>query len=398
MKILVHDYAGHPFQVQLSRELAQRGHAVLHAFAGELQTPRGALAPSADDPPGFSIEEVPMDPAYAEFKYSYLRRRRMEIDYGKEAARLIKRWEPDVVISANTPTETQSSLLAQTEANGGRFIFWVQDLYSVAVSDLLRKKIPVLGAIAGRYYHQLDRSHLLRSDHIVAIADDFKILLVEKFNLPPEKISAIPNWAPLESIPLFPRVNPWSSTNELSDKFVFLYSGTLGMKHNPDLLLQLALHYQDSPDVRIVVISEGIGSDWLKEKKTVHNLDNLLLLPYQPFEELPRVLASADVLIGILEPGAGTFSVPSKVLTYLCASRPLLLSIPSTNLASRIATGAGAALASEPEDTAAFLKSASKLRDDPALRDEMAGNARKYAEKTFKISRIVVNFDNIINI
>ena len=38
MRILVHDYAGHPFQVQLSRALAQRGHDVLHAYCASLQT------------------------------------------------------------------------------------------------------------------------------------------------------------------------------------------------------------------------------------------------------------------------------------------------------------------------------------------------------------------------
>ena len=32
MKIIVHDYAGHPFQVQLSRRLASRGHEVLHLY------------------------------------------------------------------------------------------------------------------------------------------------------------------------------------------------------------------------------------------------------------------------------------------------------------------------------------------------------------------------------
>jgi colanic acid biosynthesis glycosyl transferase WcaI len=397
MRILLHDYAGHPFQVQLSRELARRGHEVLHAYAGELQTPRGALAPDPDDPPTFSIEEVPMDPNYTRYKYSFARRRRMEINYGKEAARLVQRWKPDAVISANTPTESQATILRQATNSGSRFISWVQDVYSVAVSDILRKRVPVLGEIAGRYYRHLDRSQFQRSHHIVAIADDFKSLLIKDFDLPEGKISVIPNWAPLESLPTLPKSNPWSIAEGLDEQFCFLYSGTLGMKHNPDLLLQLALKYRDVPDVRVVVISEGIGSSWLREKRDAHGLENLLLLPYQPFDQMPQVLATGDVLIGILEPAAGTFSVPSKVLTYLCARRPLLLAVPSTNLASQIATGAGAAQACEPHDTDAFLAGAATLRDSPPLREKMAKNARNYAERTFKISKIAVNFENIIN-
>ena len=62
----------------------------------------------------------------------------------------------------------------------------------------------------------------------------------------------------------------------------------------------------------------------------------LMLLPFQPYEVLPEVLASADVLIAILEPDAGVFSVPSKVLSYHCAGRPILAAIPAENLAARI--------------------------------------------------------------
>ena len=68
----------------------------------------------------------------------------------------------------------------------------------------------------------------------------------------------------------------------------------------------------------LVVVSEGRGADWLAEQG--RNEPALRLLPYQPYDRLPEVLASADVLIAVLEPEAGAFSVPSKILTYLCAA------------------------------------------------------------------------------
>ena len=58
LKIVVHDYAGHPFQVQLSRELASRGHLVSHLYAASIQTPRGALTRRDDDPTGLEIEGI----------------------------------------------------------------------------------------------------------------------------------------------------------------------------------------------------------------------------------------------------------------------------------------------------------------------------------------------------
>ena len=41
LRVVVHDYVGHPFQVQLSRELARRGMDVLHLHCGSFRTGKG---------------------------------------------------------------------------------------------------------------------------------------------------------------------------------------------------------------------------------------------------------------------------------------------------------------------------------------------------------------------
>jgi colanic acid biosynthesis glycosyl transferase WcaI len=43
MRILVNDYAGHPFELQLSRALARRGHTVPHTYFAAFQTPKGSV-------------------------------------------------------------------------------------------------------------------------------------------------------------------------------------------------------------------------------------------------------------------------------------------------------------------------------------------------------------------
>ena len=58
MRILINDHAGHPFQVQLSRALAQRGHDVLHTYCSSVQTPRGALSKKDNDSLAFNIEAI----------------------------------------------------------------------------------------------------------------------------------------------------------------------------------------------------------------------------------------------------------------------------------------------------------------------------------------------------
>jgi len=357
MRILVHDYPGHPFEVQLSRELAQRGHKVLHIYAGYNVTPRGELKKKDSDPEQFDISPIFIREPLK--KYSFFKRWQQEREYGILLSQEIRKFQPDILISANTPLDAQRLAQKTAQKENIRFIFWLQDVIGLAAQRLLRNKLPVLGdIIAGT--------------------------------------TTIPNWATLNQLPVQSSQNSWAKKHCLTDKFCFMYTGTLGMKHNPSLLLELALHYQDVENVNVVVISEGPGANWLRERKKEHQLSNLLLMEYQPFEELPQVMGTADVLIALLEPEAGIFSVPSKVLTYLCAQRPLLLAMPQDNLAAKIVTQNKAGFVTSPNDTEAFIKTSEMLINDPLLRQACGQRARAYAEERFDIERIGDQFEEIL--
>lgn len=337
-----------------------------------------------------------MNPDYRRYKYSFRRRRRMEICYGNEVAKFITAWQPDAVLSGNTPTETQEPITRATLAEGGRFYYWVQDFYSLAVDQILRRKFSIAGAMVGSWYRHLDRQQFRRSSKIIAITGDFTEILSREFGVDPDSVAVVPNWALIEEIPVLPKSNAWSHRHGLHDKFVFLYSGTIGMKHNPAMLLELARAHAADANVRVVIVSEGLGADWLRQQAADSGLSNILILPYQPFHELPAVMATGDVLVGILEEEAGVFSVPSKTLSYLCAGRPLLLAVPLENLAARITREHHAGLTVAPSDLPGFLAAAARLLESAELRRTLATNARAYAEATFPIAKTAAIFDEIL--
>jgi len=377
MRLLIHDYAGHPFQVQLSRELARRNHEVLHLYAGYNVTPHGDLEKSVSDPDTFDISPIFISKPLR--KYSLIRRLFQELEYGFELSKKINGYKPDIIISANTPLDAQRIAQAKSDA---RFVFWLQDTIGVATHRLMRKKIPVLGNFIGQYYIWLEKKLLKNSDHIVLISEDF-LPLMKHWGINESRTTVVQNWAPLENISPQPRHNSWAQKHNLVNKFCFMYTGTLGMKHNPNLLFQLALRYRTMGDVCIVVISEGPGADWLREKKKTYNLSNLILMDYQPFHLLPEVMGAADVLVAILEKDAGEFSVPSKVLTYLCSKRPLLLAVSTKNLAARIVLENGAGIVVDPDDLDAFLDKSEELLNNPHICEKYANDGRIYAESKF---------------
>lgn len=392
MRILVHDYAGHPYAVQLSRALAALHHNVLHVFCASNPMPQGSLARQKDDPKSFDVRPISL--ARTIQKAKFIKRRAQEVEHAKLAADVVRSFGPDIVISGSAPLDVQNGLWRAAEDVGSRTVFWLQDLTGVATEAVLRKKLPVVGAPIGKYYTQMEERLLRRSSAIVAIADDF-LPALQSAGADQDKIFVIENWGPLNEVPLMPRANDWSKEFALGETFNFIYAGTLGMKHDPSLLVRLAQEFAQDPLVRIVVISEGIGRRWLEDQKASLNLENLVLLDFQPFARMPEVFAAADVLVAVLEPAAGVFSVPSKVLAYLCANRPVLGAIPKENLAARIVELNDAGLIAEPSNAEAFVAHAKRLYEDADLRERCSANGRRYAEATFDIERIAQRFEDV---
>jgi len=390
MRILVNDFAGHPFQMQLSRALALRGHEVLHTYFAANNTPKGPVTRATQ---GLELEGIGLGRKFN--KYSILSRRFADMSYGQEVCERILDFSPDVVLSANTPLDAQRLMLATTKQCGGRFVFWLQDLLSVGIEFVLRKKRVFWAGVVGRSYERLERRLLQQSDAVVCIAPSFQARLAQ-WQVNPEKVSVIQNWAPLDEVYPLPRANAWATEQGLNGKFCFMYSGTLGMKHKPELLLELASYFQACDDVIIVVIAEGAGADWLKKNASHLRSGTLKLLPFQPYERLSEVLASSDVLITLLDEGCGEFAVPSKTLAYLCAARPQLLAAPRNNLAGEVVRCAGAGEVVAPA-AADFIAAAKHLLKNAQLCHEYAAQARVYAERTFNIDQIAQRFINVFH-
>jgi hypothetical protein len=74
--------------------------------------------------------------------------------------------------------------------------------------------------------------------------------------------------------------------------------------------------------VWVVVISEGLGANWLKQQVLIYRLNNLVILAYQPFEDLAEIFSAADVLVEVLQPEVGAFPcLPKHCLIFVRSAR-----------------------------------------------------------------------------
>jgi glycosyltransferase involved in cell wall biosynthesis len=388
MRLVVHDYNAYPFTLQLARALAERGHSVLYLYGGGVRPARASTEAHTTAPSRLVIEQVAIQERLR--SSAGLGRLLQERRYGRALAERIRTERPDAVLSAPSSLDGQAAALRAVHESGGAFVFWLQDLYSEAIRRLLGRRLPLVSSAIATRFGRLERSLLRDSEAIVAISQDFAPYL-RRCGIAHERVVVHPNWAPLDEVRPMARDNDWTREHAIGDRMTFMYAGTLGRKHDPQLLIELS---EGVPDAQVVVVSEGAGTDRLR--RVGGDRANLRLLPLQPAGRMSQMLASADVLVAILDEDASVFSIPSKVLTYLAAGRPILAAIPSVNLAARTVIEARAGSVVAPSDVRGFIDAAKAMADDSGIRASLGRAGREYAEGAFEIGPIADRFLTVL--
>lgn len=392
MRILVHDYSGHPFQVELSRALAAKGHEVTHSYCAAYVSGKGHL--SAE--PGESLSFEPIGESITIDKMAFGKRLLQEARLGLELARQALRLKPNVSIMSNVPIPTLMIFAFVMMIYRKPWVLWHQDVQAIAIKSFAGDKLGKGFLVAAKGIELGERWCSRRAAAIVVIADSF--VDVHRQWKSADKVTVIPNWAPLDEIYPVERHNKWSGEQGLNDIKTIVYSGTLGLKHNPELLPALARQVIDAgTPVQLVVVNEGPAVGVLEEEAARLDVP-LKRLPFQPYERLPEVLGSGDVLVVLLEKEAGAFSVPSKTLSYLCAGRPILGLMPAENLAAQLVSEVdGCVLPPVADSLPRAAAWVSKVLADSEDSARIGAQSRALAEEKFALEGCANRFEEILN-
>lgn len=393
MRILIHDYSGHPPQIRIGRELSSLGHEVFYLYAKTNQTPNGNLTEETSKENIFNIAGVEASTPLQ--KYNYLRRQLQEIAYSKPLIEAVGEVDPDVVVCSDTPLFPLNALRSYCLSKHIPFILWMMDVQSSSIRNWACRHFPLLGSLVGLAVTKFEEYIVRKSDYVVLASEDFW-KTVSQWKASPDHLRVLPLWAPLDEISVRPKENEWARLHGLLHTTNVIYAGTLGLSHSAHYFIEMAKVFAHRSDVKIVVITEGPSALYLMNKKKVERLENLLVLPYQDYHTLPDVFGTADILTAVLNNEAADHSAPGKVLSHLCAGKPQLAIMPRRNVMSRIVLESGGGLVTDPLNVDAVLSAAGRLINDPETRREMGRSARSYAERKFDIRRIGREFESIV--
>jgi colanic acid biosynthesis glycosyl transferase WcaI len=284
--------------------------------------------------------------------------------------------KPDLMLVVSPPLSNGLTAMMLKGLKGCRYIFNVQDIYpDAAVSGGVVKHRGLIGLLT-----KLEMAIYQRSHKVTVISEGFKENLILK-GIDPAKIDIIYNWIDASEIGPQPRENDFSLKQGLAGKFVVLYSGTIGVISGAEIIIECALRLNHHPDILFLLVGEGVVKERIRKAASQKGLNNIQFLPFQPREILSEVLSSADITMVTLGKNKGKSSVPSKILGYMAAAKPVLASLDLDSDTARLIDRAQCGICVSAEDADSLSAAISSMYDDPVRIGKLGQNGREYLLK-----------------
>ncbi len=255
------------------------------------------------------------------------------------------------------------------------FLLEVRDLWPEFGVGMGVLKNPIVITLA----HWLENFLYARATHILVNSPAYKDYLITK-GVPEQKVTYIAYGTDVDMFNPGVDGSPMRAALGVKDKFVVLYAGALGQANDIDTVLRAAGRLKGEGEICFVLFGDGKERARLQAEAARLRLSNLIFAGVQPKKEMPRVLASADVCLAILQdiPMFRT-TYPNKVFDYMAAGRPTVLVIDGVSRVLIESSNGGVFI--QPGDDALLAKMILELSKDPERVRQMGQNARDYLVK-----------------
>lgn len=232
---------------------------------------------------------------------------------------------------------------------------------------------------------------------ISVIADGFVDNLVNK-GVPAHKIVCIPNWVNLNFIrPLSKENNPWKSVHQLDGKFVVLYSGNIALTQGLETVIAAAARLRHIQEITFAIAGESKALEKLQKYCHTCGANNVLLLPLQPREQLPQMLAAADVGLIVQKSNVISFNMPSKIPLLLASGRPIIGSVPADGTAAKAIQQSGGGIVVAPESADALADAVLNLYQHPELAAQLGYKGRNFAVENYSFEQALNRYEEVFS-
>jgi colanic acid biosynthesis glycosyl transferase WcaI len=257
--------------------------------------------------------------------------------------------KPDIVIAPSPPLTIGVNAWLIGLVRGSPYVYNVQEIYPDAAIALgvLRNAwlIDLLERLERFVYHH--------AALVTVIAPQMAARLKEK-GIPSAKLRVIPNFVDVDELVPLPKDNAFSREHNLAELFVVSYAGNMGPAQQLDVFIEAAEMLQDQPEIRFLMLGDGILRAKLQSLVVERRLENVTFLPYQPYSLMNQIYASSDLSLVPQAASIADIAVPSKVYRIMaCARTVLAVADRHSDLGDLLAASGGGILV--PPANAAML-------------------------------------------
>jgi colanic acid biosynthesis glycosyl transferase WcaI len=294
---------------------------------------------------------------------------------------------PDIIIVQSPPL---------FDAIAGRILSWYKRCpFIFLVSDLWPENAVQLGMLRNRLLIRLSEwlewSTYKRARAVWALTEGIRDNLIKR-GLPPERVFLLTNGVDTSRFRPLPQAQARHKLG-WDDRFTVLYVGTHGVNQGLIVGLDAAEKLRDRADIRFVLAGDGAEKAHLIAEANRRDLRNVIFLDALPNDQVPVLLAGADVcLVPLRKAPLLLGALPAKMFEIMACARPIILGVDGE--ARRLAEQeAGAAIYVEPESAAALASAILHLRERPDLAMQMGQRGRACVEARFDRDQLVAALD-----
>jgi len=224
----------------------------------------------------------------------------------------------DIVLASTPPVNTPVIGWLISKLRRARFVIEIRDLQPESSEDFGNLNRSIFTRLLKKLMHGLYR----RADKIVAVTDGTADYIMH-LGIPADRVATIKSGFGQEFVTA--GHNGIRKKFGWEEKFLVLYSGTLGWAHSLETVIEAARQLSDQPDVQFVFVGDGEKRSALEGMVRDYGLCNVTFLGAQPLETIPYFLKTSDVLVESLrEVPITQVTFPAKLFEYMASGRPIL--------------------------------------------------------------------------
>jgi colanic acid biosynthesis glycosyl transferase WcaI len=236
------------------------------------------------------------------------------------------------------------------------------------------------------------------SHHVIVLSEKFRQIMIQEKQVPEGIVSVIPVWLDGKDIQPTCHYNSWRREMGIGlEKFVVLYAGTIGLVSGVDVVIKAANRLKNYPDILFLMVGAGQAKELMEAEARNCGLQNVRFLPFQPRERLSEVQATGDISLVTLAKGRGKTSVPSKVLGYMAAARPVIASVDEDCDTAELIQKAECGLVVPPGQGEKLAEAVLYYYQYPKARKLAGLSGRQYFLKHFEKKTVLKQYVDLVD-